>query len=113
MATEWILAIDQGTTNTKALLVDREGRSVYRASAPLEILQPQPGFVEQDPLALWQSVVEVITACVRQSRSEHAAIAGIALTNQRETSVTWRRAASGSVAAGAPVGNAITWQCRR
>lgn len=113
MAGEWILAIDQGTTNTKALLVDREGRTSYRVSAPLEILQPQPGFVEQDPLALWQSVVQVISACVGHAQSERASIAGIAIANQRETAVTWRRAAQGSAAAGEPVGNAITWQCRR
>jgi glycerol kinase len=113
MAGEWILAIDQGTTNTKALLVDGEGSTLYRASAPLEILQPQPGFVEQDPLALWQSVVQVITACVRHAHAERASIAGVAVTNQRETAVTWRRAGAGSPAAGEPVGNAITWQCRR
>jgi glycerol kinase len=113
MAGEWILAIDQGTTNTKALLVDREGRTVYRASAPLDILQPQPGFVEQDPLALWQSVVQVISACVRHAQSERASIAGVAITNQRETAVAWRRAAAGGSASGEPVGNAITWQCRR
>jgi glycerol kinase len=113
MTGEWILAIDQGTTNTKALLVDREGRIVYRAATPLEILQPQRGFVEQDPLALWQSVVQVIAECVRHAHAERAMIAGIAITNQRETAVTWRKAAAGSVAAGEPVGNAITWQCRR
>jgi glycerol kinase len=113
MTGEWILAIDQGTTNTKAVLVDREGRIVYRASAPLEILQPQPGFVEQDPLALWQSVVQVIAACVRHAHAERASIAGIAISNQRETAVAWRRAAAQSSAAGEPVGNAITWQCRR
>lgn len=113
MATEWILAIDQGTTNTKALLVDHEGRTVYRASASLEILQPQPGFVEQNPLALLQSVVEVAVACAHYARTEHATIAGIALTNQRETAVTWRDAARGAAVAGEPIGNAITWQCRR
>jgi glycerol kinase len=113
MAQEWILAIDQGTTNTKALLEDREGRTVYRASAPLEILQPQPGFVEQDPLALWQSVIQVIAECVRHATSECASIVGIAITNQRETAVTWRRACASSPVAGEPVGPAITWQCRR
>ncbi len=113
MTGEWILAIDQGTTNTKAVLVDREGRIVYRASTPMEILQPQPGFVEQDPLALWQSVVQVIQPCVRQAQSERAAIVGIAISNQRETAVAWQRAGIGSSAAGEPVGNAITWQCRR
>jgi glycerol kinase len=113
MTGEWILAIDQGTTNTKAVLVDREGRIVYRAATPLEILQPQPGFVEQDPLALWQSVVQVIATCVGHAHAERAAIVGIAISNQRETAVAWRRAAAGSSTAGEPVGNAITWQCRR
>ncbi|MGB6719298.1 MAG: FGGY family carbohydrate kinase, partial [Terracidiphilus sp.] len=113
MAGEWILAIDQGTTNTKALLADREGRTVFRTSVPLEILQPQPGFVEQDPLALWQSVVQAAAACVRRAEMEHATIAGIAIANQRETAVAWRGASAGASAAGEPVGNAITWQCRR
>jgi glycerol kinase len=113
MTGEWILAIDQGTTNTKAVLVDREGGIVYRASTPLEILQPQPGFVEQDPLVLWQSVVQVISACERHAHAERASIAGIAISNQRETAVAWRRAGAGNFAAGEPVGNAISWQCRR
>ncbi len=113
MAVEWILAIDQGTTNTKALLMDREGYTVYRASVPLEILQPQPGFVEQDPLALWGSVVQVIRVCVEHARTQHAAIAGIAISNQRETAVIWRRATAGSAIAGEPIGSAMTWQCRR
>jgi glycerol kinase len=113
MATEWILAIDQGTTNTKASLVDREGRIVYRTSASLEILQPQPGYLEQNPLELWRSVVEVAAACVAHAKTEHATIAGIALTNQRETAVTWRQAARGTAVAGEPIGNAISWQCRR
>jgi glycerol kinase len=69
--------------------------------------------VEQDPLALWQSVVQVIDACVRHAQSERVSIAGVAISNQRETAVAWRHAAPGSSAAGEPVGNAITWQCRR
>jgi len=113
MTREWILAIDQGTTNTKALLVDREGRIVHRESAPLEILQPKPGFVEQDPLVLWQSVVEAAAACAHHAKREDRLIAGIAISNQRETAVTWRRAAGESTVAGEPVCNAISWQCRR
>jgi glycerol kinase len=113
MAGEWILAIDQGTTNTKALLVDRAGRTVFRTTAPLEILQPQPGFVEQDPLALWQSVLQVVSSSVRHASTAHATIVGIAIANQRETALAWRRARAGAAAAGEPVGNAITWQCRR
>ena len=113
MADAWILAVDQGTTNTKALLVDRQGQIVFRESVPIELLQPRPGFVEQDPLALWLSVREVMEACARHAAEAGGAIAGIALTNQRETAVLWKRSASGGHAAGEPLGNAISWQCRR
>ena len=113
MPSEWILAIDQGTTSTKALLMDREGKSVHHASAPLGILQPQPGFVEQDPIALWESVVQVVEACVGHARLQRATIVGISITNQRETALVWRPGRGKGHAAGEPVGNAITWQCRR
>jgi glycerol kinase len=113
MAQEWILAIDQGTTNTKALLFDREANAVYASSAPVEILQPRQGWVEQDPLALWRSVTDVIAECARHAAQQHAKIAGIAISNQRETAVTWRRAKHGGPSAGEPIGNAISWQCRR
>jgi glycerol kinase len=106
MASAWILAIDQGTTNTKALLIDGEGQTVFRASAALELLQPRPGYVEQDPLALWDSVCRVAEECVRYAADRGANVAAIAISNQRETAVTWR-------SSGEPVGNAITWQCRR
>jgi glycerol kinase len=113
MASEWILAIDQGTTNTKALLLDRAGEIAYRASTPVEILQPQAGWVEQDPLALWLSVVSVMRECARHASEARGTIAGIAIANQRETAVIWRRAGRGAECAGEPIGNAITWQCRR
>jgi glycerol kinase len=106
MASEWILAIDQGTTNTKALLIDGEGQTIFRRSAPLELLQPRPGYVEQEPLALWDSVCQVAEECVRHAKERGAGIAAIAISNQRETAVTWRNS-------GEPAGNAITWQCRR
>ena len=106
MAYEWILALDQGTTNTKALLIDREGQTAFRASAPVELLQPQPGYVEQDPLALWDSVCRVADECVRHAAATGGKIVAIAISNQRETAVAWRRR-------GEPVSNAISWQCRR
>lgn len=106
MTSEWILAIDQGTTNTKALLIDRQGQTAFRASAPLALIHPQHGYVEQDPLALWQSVCLVAEECVRYAAASTGRIAAIAISNQRETAVTWR-------SNGDPVGNAITWQCRR
>ncbi len=108
-----ILAVDQGTTNTKALLFDSEGMAISRASAPVTLLQPMPGYVEQDPLELWQSVRQVMSECAHQAVSLNVSIAGIAITNQRETVVVWRPGAAASVAAGEPVSNAISWQCRR
>jgi glycerol kinase len=113
MASEWILAIDQGTTNTKALLLDRAGKIAYRASTPVGILQPQAGWVEQDPLDLWRSVVSVMRECARHASESRCTIAGIAIASQRETAVIWRRAGRGAEFAGEPIGNAITWQCRR
>jgi len=113
MAREWILAVDQGTTNTKALLVNREGEIVHRASTAVELFQPSAGWVEQDPLALWRSAVQVMAECARHASLSHSTIAAITITNQRETAVVWKRAASGSEAGGEPIGNAITWQCRR
>ncbi len=106
MASACILAIDQGTTNTKALLIDGQGQTLFRASAPLDLLQPRPGYVEQDPLALWHSVCQVANECVNYAAANRAPIAAIAISNQRETAVTWR-------SNGEPAGNAITWQCRR
>ena len=60
MPRDFILAIDQGTSNTKAIVIDREARIVARASVPMEIAFPQPGWVEQDPLAIWKAVETVI-----------------------------------------------------
>ncbi|WP_263419207.1 FGGY family carbohydrate kinase [Terriglobus albidus] len=100
-----ILAIDQGTTNTKALLVGNDGQPVFRASAPLTLVTPQPGMVEQDPEALWQSVLAVIRECIAHSGADR--IKGIAISNQRETAVAWYRADA------RPAANAISWQCRR
>ena len=97
----------------KRLLVDREGRIVYRASAPLEILQPQPGFVEQDPLALWQSVVQVIAACVRHAQAETRIDRRHCHQQSARDRCRVAAGGAGSAAAGEPVGNAITWQCRR
>jgi len=107
MSGGWILAIDQGTSNTKALLVGRDGQPAYRASAAVGISSPHPGWVEQDALALWQSVLDVIAECLRWVTQQGGRIEGVAISNQRETVVAWQRATS------RPVGPAISWQCRR
>src|SRR5580765_6179656 len=104
MARRHILAIDQGTTNTKVLLFDDESLVVARASRPVSIAFPQPGWVEQDPAAIWRSVEEGIAECLASASVKPDAIA---VTNQRESALIWERAS------GRPLGLCITWQCRR
>jgi glycerol kinase len=100
-----ILAIDQGTTNTKAILVDRQGRIVGQAARAMAIEYPQPGWVQQDADAIWRAVRECVDECLTAAGSP--ALAGIGISNQRETGVAWERAT------GEPIGPAVTWQCRR
>ena len=102
-----ILAIDQGTTNTKGLLVDQASCPIHRSAATLRLVHPQPDFVEQDPSAILNSVDQVIGECLAFTKSKEQAIAAIAISNQRETVVAWDRIT------GQPLSNAITWQCRR
>jgi glycerol kinase len=104
MARFHILAIDQGTTNTKVLLFDDAGTIVARASRPVAIAFPQPGWVEQDPAALWRSVEDGIEACFRATTVRPDAVA---VTNQRESVLVWERDS------GRPLGPCIVWQCRR
>jgi glycerol kinase len=100
-----ILAIDQGTTNTKAILVDGQGRIVGQAARPMAIEYPQPGWVQQDAAAIWEAVRECVDECLTAAGSP--ALAGIGISNQRETGVAWERGT------GRPIGPAVTWQCRR
>jgi glycerol kinase len=103
-APPYILAIDQGTTSTRAILFDAAGRA--RSTAQIELAQhhPRPGWVEHDPEEIWRSVVLV---CREAAAAADGPIAAIGITNQRETTVLWERAT------GAPVHNAIVWQDRR
>ncbi len=105
MSARHVLAIDQGTTNTKALLIDQEGRIVASASRPLAIHFPQPGWVEQDARELWASVVDAADECL--ARADGTVPAAIGISNQRESVVAWDRRT------GAPVGPCVVWQCRR
>jgi glycerol kinase len=105
MTGKLILAIDQGTTNTKVLLVDSASTVLARASRPLTVSCPKPAWVEQDPMALWTSVREAIDECL--SRSDSPRPAAIAITNQRESVILWNRRT------GQPEGPCVVWQCRR
>ncbi|GAA3161826.1 hypothetical protein GCM10020001_102760 [Nonomuraea salmonea] len=105
MADPLILAVDQGTSSTKALLVDARGRVVSRAVAPLSESQPRPGWVEQDPAELWQSVRRAVAECVTPAGAGR--VAGIGISNQRESLVLWERRT------GEPVGPLLSWQDQR
>lgn len=107
MGSEFILAIDQGTTNTKALLIDQSGAPVFRASAAVSLTSSLGGIVEQDPLALWESVAHTVDAAIQDARGLNAAIVAIGISNQRETALAW------SAETGEPLANAVSWQCNR
>ena len=103
----YILAIDQGTTSTRTILFDAAGRA--RSTAQIELTQhyPQPGWVEHDPEEIWRATVEVCRGALANAKLAAKDIAGIGITNQRETTVVWDRATA------KPVHNAIVWQDRR
>jgi glycerol kinase len=104
---EFILAIDQGTTSSRAILFDHNGG--IRATAQREFKQyfPQPGWVEHDANEIWSTQAGVITEALAQGRVEFGNVAAIGITNQRETTVIWNRAT------GQPIHHAIVWQDRR
>ena len=103
----FILALDQGTTSSRAILFDHEG--AIRGSAQKEFRQifPQAGWVEHDPEEIWSSQIEVARQALEQARLKAGDVAAVGITNQRETTVLWDRRT------GQPVHNAIVWQDRR
>ena len=88
---EFILAIDQGTTNTKALLFNRKGQAIFKDSVAVGLLQPKPGYVEQDPLELWQSTCQVTAqpAPLMQSRQAQRSQESPSQTNEKRR-LAWR-----------------------
>ena len=104
---EYVGAIDQGTTGTRFMLFDRRGQVVANAYERHEQQYPQPGWVEHDPGELWDNTVQAIRRGLADAGVEMGAVAGLGITNQRETTVLWERES------GEPVGNAIVWQDRR
>jgi glycerol kinase len=103
----YILALDQGTTSSRSILFDRQGRVKAVAQREFRQLYPQPGWVEHDPLEIWESQLAVARETVAAAGVAPAQVAAIGITNQRETTLVWDRAT------GAPLHNAIVWQCRR
>lgn len=99
-----VLAIDQGTTNTKAILLSESGEVISRASRRMSISYPEPGWVEQDAGELWNTVVSALEALAIPA---DATVAAVGVTNQRESVIAWERRS------GQPVGPCVVWQCRR
>lgn len=104
---KYILAIDQGTTSSRAIVFDEHGRPSSKAQAEYAQIYPREGWVEHDPVEIYSSVISTATEAIARLNLTRGDIAAIGITNQRETVVVWDKAT------GEPVYNAIVWQCRR
>lgn len=104
---KYILSIDQGTTSTRAILFNKNGEIIHVAQKEFTQIFPQPGWVEHDANEIWGSVLAVLASVLAESNVKPEQIAGIGITNQRETAVVWDKET------GKPVYNAIVWQSRQ
>ena len=104
---QYIMSLDQGTTSSRCILFDKNGAAVSTAQKEYRQIYPQPGWVEHDPMEIWQSQLEVAQKALAQKGLTAADIAAIGITNQRETTIFWDKRT------GKPIYNAIVWQCRR
>jgi glycerol kinase len=107
MPDQFILALDQGTTSSRAMLFDRNGNVVSTAQKEFEQIYPRPGWVEHNPQEIWSTQAGVAAEAVTRAGVNGSAIAAIGITNQRETTIVWDRET------GLPIYNAIVWQDRR
>lgn len=107
MKSKYILALDQGTTSSRAILFDGQGKMVSQAKKEFRQIYPRPGWVEHDPLELWSSQLSVISEVRAKAGIEGRDILALGITNQRETALMWDRHT------GRPVHNALVWQDRR
>jgi glycerol kinase len=103
---KYILALDQGTTSSRAIVFDHGGQMIGQAQQEFAQILPAPGHVEHDPEAIWSSQLQVARDALTRAQVEPRQIAALGLTNQRETTILWERQT------GRPVANAIVWQSR-
>ena len=103
----YLLSLDEGTTSARAVLFDRNGQAVSSAQVEFRQIYPQPGFVEHDPFDILNAQIRAIDGALAKIGANPDQIAGVGITNQRETVVVWDKQT------GKPVYNAIVWQCRR
>jgi glycerol kinase len=107
MMPSYVLALDQGTTSSRAIVFDERGRVVSSAAYEFPQHFPSPGWVEHDPEEIWSSQLRATKAALKSARVQARDIRAIGITNQRETSLVWEKTT------GRPLANAIVWQCRR
>ena len=103
MMAEYILSIDQGTTTTRAFIIDRKGNYIGTATQKFQQIIPKPGWVEHDPNVIWETVCHVIEEVIQKSGVSYSQIKALGITNQRETTVVWDKIT------GEPIYNAIVW----
>lgn len=104
---KYIVALDQGTTSSRAIVFDHEQNIVAVGQKEFKQIYPQPGWVEHDPMEIWATQYGVLQEALIKAGITMADVAGIGITNQRETTIVWEKAT------GRPIYNAIVWQCRR
>ena len=104
---KYILALDEGTTSARTILFDRDMNALNTAQQEFAQIYPQPGWVEHDAMQIYATQYASMTECIAKSGISADEIAGIGITNQRETTIVWEKAT------GKPIYNAIVWQCRR
>ena len=107
MAARYIIALDQGTTSSRAVLFDEQGQIKGIAQQEFRQIFPQSGWVEHDPQEIWKTQSGVLSRVIADNKLSASSIAAIGITNQRETTVVWDRKT------GEPVYNAIVWQDKR
>ncbi|WP_026371016.1 glycerol kinase GlpK [Kallotenue papyrolyticum] len=105
--TKYVAAIDQGTTSTRCMIFDHSGKVIASDQREHEQIFPRPGWVEHNPLEIWQRTQSVVQAALQKANLDASDLAAVGITNQRETTVVWNRAT------GEPVYNAIVWQDTR
>ncbi|MFQ6794283.1 MAG: glycerol kinase GlpK [Thomasclavelia sp.] len=104
---KYVMALDQGTTSSRCIIFDHQGNIIALARKEFEQIFPKPGWVEHDPMEIWSSQVAVASEAMAKKGIAVEEIAGIGITNQRETTIIWDKET------GKPIYNAIVWQCRR
>ena len=104
---QYIMSLDQGTTSSRCILFDKQGNIISMAQKEYQQIYPKAGWVEHDPMEIWQTQLEVAQQAIAQKGLTAADIAAIGITNQRETTILWDKRT------GKPIYNAIVWQCRR